>query len=110
MTPEEKARQEIDKILQEAGWIVQDRSELNIRVSFGVAVREFIMKDNGESDYLLFVNGKAIDIFKAKNIQQIKKFLAKPIPLCKYCEGSNVVTIGKWGISKKDIAEWIGHP
>jgi len=30
MTPEEKARPEIDRQLQQCGWIVQDRSELNI--------------------------------------------------------------------------------
>ena len=28
MTPEEKARVEIDKLLQEAGWVVQDREDL----------------------------------------------------------------------------------
>lgn len=46
MTPEEKARIEIDKMLEQAGWIVQDRSGLNIRASLGVAIREFVMKDN----------------------------------------------------------------
>ena len=66
MTPEEKARIEIDAMLEEAGWVVQDRSELNIRASLGVAIREFVMKDNGESDYLLFVGGKAIGVLEAK--------------------------------------------
>ena len=69
MTPEEKARIEIDKMLEQAGWIVQDRSELNIRASMGVAIREFVMKDNGESDYLLFVNGKAIGVLEAKKAE-----------------------------------------
>ncbi len=66
MTPEEKVRIEIDKMLEQAGWVVQDRSELNIRASLGVAIREFVMKDNGESDYLLFVNGKAVGALEAK--------------------------------------------
>ena len=69
MTPEEKARIEIDKMLEQAGWVVQDRSELNIRASLGVAIREFVMKDNGESDYLLFVNGKAIGVLEAKKAE-----------------------------------------
>ena len=69
MTPEEKARIEIDKMLEQAGWIIQDRSELNIRASMGVAIREFVMKDNGESDYLLFVNGKAIGVLEAKKAE-----------------------------------------
>lgn len=66
MTPEEKARIEIDNMLNQAGWVVQDRSELNIHASLGVAIREFVMKDNGESDYLLFVNGKAVGVLEAK--------------------------------------------
>ena len=69
MTPEEKARIEIDKMLEQAGWVVQDRSDLNIRVSLGVAIREFVMKDNGESDYLLFINGKAIGVLEAKKAE-----------------------------------------
>ena len=69
MTPEEKARIEIDKMLEQAGWVVQDRSELNIRASLGVAIREFVMKDNGESDYLLFVNGKAVGVLEAKKAE-----------------------------------------
>lgn len=69
MTPEEKARVEIDEMLEQAGWVVQDRSELNIRASMGVAIREFVMKDNGESDYLLFVNGKAIGVLEAKKAE-----------------------------------------
>jgi len=69
MTPEEKARIEIDEMLEQAGWVVQDRSELNIRASLGVAIREFVMKDNGESDYLLFVNGKAIGVLEAKKAE-----------------------------------------
>ena len=69
MTPEEKARIEIDEMLEQAGWVVQDRSELNIRASLGVAIREFVMKDNGESDYLLFVNGKAVGVLEAKKAE-----------------------------------------
>jgi len=69
MTPEEKARIEIDKQLEQAGWTIQDRDELNIRASLGVAVREFVMKDNGESDYLLYVDGKVIGVIEAKKAE-----------------------------------------
>jgi hypothetical protein len=37
MTPEEKARQTIDDKLQQAGWVVQDRDEMNISAALGVA-------------------------------------------------------------------------
>ena len=66
MTPEEKARQEIDKLLTEAGWIIQDRVEFNRFAGIGVAVREFLMADNTEADYLLFVDGKAVGVIEAK--------------------------------------------
>ena len=54
MKPEEKARQEIDQLLEKAGWKVQDYRELNLGASLGVAVREFPLK-SGPADYLLFV-------------------------------------------------------
>jgi type I restriction enzyme R subunit len=44
MTPEEKARQEIDRLLAQCGWIIQDRSEINLSAGRGVAVREVSMK------------------------------------------------------------------
>ena len=53
MKPEEKARQEIDQLLEKAGWKVQDYRELNLGASLGVAVREFPLK-SGSADYLLF--------------------------------------------------------
>lgn len=36
MKPEEKARQNIDKLLTQAGWIVQDLNQLNLGQSLGV--------------------------------------------------------------------------
>lgn len=66
MTPEEKARQEIDKLLVEAGWVIQDRVDFNRFAGVGVAVREFLMADNTEADYLLFVDGKAVGVIEAK--------------------------------------------
>lgn len=65
MTPEEKARQKIDKLLEAAGWRVQNLRELNLGASLGVAVREFPLK-TGEADYLLFVDRKAIGVIEAK--------------------------------------------
>jgi MoaA/NifB/PqqE/SkfB family radical SAM enzyme len=48
-----------------------------------------------------------IDIYKAKNIQEIKEFLCKPVPFCRYCNVKGRVGEGlKWEVSKKDISEW----
>jgi len=54
MKPEDKARQKIDKLLEAAGWKVQDVQELNLGASLGVAIREFPLK-SGTADYLLFI-------------------------------------------------------
>ncbi len=64
-TPEELARQNIDKQLTACGWIIQDMSGLNRYASLGVAVREFLL-ETGEADYLLFVDGKAVGVVEAK--------------------------------------------
>jgi len=65
MTPEEKARREIDRQLEQCGWLIQGRSEMNISAGDGVAVREFPMT-TGEADYLLYVAGKAVGVIEAK--------------------------------------------
>ena len=65
MKPEEKARQKIDQLLTKAGWTIQDREQMNLRASQGVAVREFPMS-SGPTDYLLFVDGRAVGVIEAK--------------------------------------------
>ena len=65
--PEQQARVEIDKALDAAGWVIQDRAELNLSAGPGVAVREFKMADgHGIADYMLFVEGKAVGVLEAK--------------------------------------------
>ena len=65
MKPEEKARQEIDRLLIAAGWAVQDLRELNLGGSSGVAVREFSVA-GGAADYLLVVDRRAVGVIEAK--------------------------------------------
>lgn len=65
--PEQEARRHIDSTLVEAGWLVQDRADMNLAAGRGVAVREFPMaKGHGFADYLLFVDGKAVGVLEAK--------------------------------------------
>lgn len=64
MLPEEKAREKIDKQLIHAGWDVVSRYEY-IPGSTS-AIKEALMKGNTESDYLLFVDDKAIAVVEAK--------------------------------------------
>lgn len=65
MTPEQKARKNIDRQLEQCGWVVQDHAGINIMTGFGVAVREFPLK-SGFADYLLYVSGKVIGVIEAK--------------------------------------------
>jgi len=65
MTPEAKARQQIDRKLEQAGWRVQDTKKLNLAASAGVAVREH-PTDGGPADYVLFVNRQAVGVIEAK--------------------------------------------
>ena len=67
ITPERKARINIDHRLEQAGWAVQDPDAVNLYASPGVAVREFSLKpDHGTADYLLFVNQTAVGVVEAK--------------------------------------------
>ena len=52
-------------------------------------------------------NRDGIDIHKAQNIDEILEFLAKPIPFCKYCNVNGRTFGHPWGVSKKEIEEWI---
>ena len=65
MTPEQKAREVIDKKLVQSGWVVQDRKQLNLLAGLGVAVREF-PTSTGPVDYALFVEGIPVGIVEAK--------------------------------------------
>jgi hypothetical protein len=48
----------------------------------------------------------SIDIYKAKNIQEIIDFLNKPIPLCRFCLSIGEEIVGKWRKSEKSITEY----
>ena len=65
MTPEERARQQIDEKLVKSGWIVQSMKDLNISAGLGVAVREF-PTSTGPVDYALFVDGTPVGVIEAK--------------------------------------------
>lgn len=65
MTPEAKARQQIDAKISASGWLVRTKDKINLSASRGVAVCELSLA-TGEPDYTLFVDGKAIGTTEAK--------------------------------------------
>ena len=69
MTPEQRARQEIDRLLVAAGWHVCDYKDANIHAARGVAIREFpLTAGHGYADYLFYVDGKAAGVIEAKKV------------------------------------------
>ena len=57
MTPEEKARQKIDRWFADAGWKVVNRDEYEPTCT-AVAIREGLLKGNLEADYFPLINRK----------------------------------------------------
>ena len=67
MNPEQRARENIDRLLTAAGWVVQRVDQANIHAARGVAIREFPLEPgHGFADYLLYVDAKACGVIEAK--------------------------------------------
>jgi type I restriction enzyme R subunit len=62
---EQRARDQIDAKLAEAGWIVHHRTAINFNAGPGIAVREY-QTDVGPADYVLFLDKRAVGVIEAK--------------------------------------------
>lgn len=74
MTPEAKARQQIDEKLATAGWTVQDMKQFNPGAGIGIAVREY-PTDTGPADYVLLVDRIPVGVIEAKPDTTILTFV-----------------------------------
>jgi type I restriction enzyme R subunit len=63
--PEQIARDKIDALLRESGWLVQSAKKIDLQAGTGIAVREY-QTDIGFADYALFVNKRAVGVIEAK--------------------------------------------
>lgn len=63
--PEQIARDNIDKLLRNAGWAIQSAKKINWNESLGIAIKEY-QTDVGPADYVLFVDRKPVGIVEAK--------------------------------------------
>ena len=68
MKPEEKARVKIDQMFYDAGWLVVDRDFYSPTIT-AAAIREALLMRNNETDYFLFINGKAVGVLEAKRAE-----------------------------------------
>lgn len=73
LTPEGRARRQIDEQLEAAGWVVQDYRRMALGAKgtasnvAGVAVREFpLAAGHGVADYLLFLDARPVGVLEAK--------------------------------------------
>lgn len=63
--PEQIARDRINAMLREAGWVVQSKSDIDLSAGLGIALRE-TNTQSGSADYMLFVSGKPVGVIEAK--------------------------------------------
>ena len=68
LLPEQKAREIIDRMLNDAGWTVVSRNERTDRIN-AMAVKEELLQGNLEADYYLYLDGKAIGVLEAKRAE-----------------------------------------
>ncbi|MBN2374599.1 DEAD/DEAH box helicase family protein [bacterium] len=67
--PEQIARDNIDRQLNECGWIVQNKRQINLNAGLGVAVTEY-KTEIGPADYILFVAGEPVGVIEAKKEEE----------------------------------------
>lgn len=84
--PEQIARDHIDRLLAESGWIVQPKSKLNLAAGLGVAVTEY-RTDSGPVDYLLFVDKKPVGVIEAKKAEEGVRLTQVEDQSLRYAEG-----------------------
>lgn len=63
--PEQHARDRIDRLLIDAGWLVQSKRDISVVASLGVVVRE-LQTTEGPADYVLVVDSKPAGVIEAK--------------------------------------------
>lgn len=73
-TPEQRARQNIDKLLQAVGWVVQDRRDLNLGAGLGVTVREFQLS-TGPAALQAALSGRHLQVPVAGELLRTTRFL-----------------------------------
>ncbi len=94
MTPEAKARQQIDEKLTQAGWVVQHMKQLHLGAAAGVAAREY-PTDSGPSAYALSVNREAVGVIEAKRDETGENITATETQTERYANATH-----KWRVPK----------
>lgn len=67
--PEQIARDKIDALLKQSGWLVQEFRAMNLSAAKGIAVKEY-RTEVGPADFVLFINGDPIGVIEAKRKEE----------------------------------------
>ena len=106
MKPEDRARQEIDRQLVQAGWGVQNAVTANLHASQGVAVREVMLAaGHGKTDYLqgyFNAEGKQTTNLASINLTKLGNL---PVPIPPIAEQHRIVAEVDRRLSLADAAE-----
>lgn len=112
MKPEERARVKIDKQLNNAGWEIVSRNEYVPNST--LVVKEAIMRGNIESDYLLFIEDKAIAVVEAKkednplgeNVKSRRRIMLLTLNLGMACGLTILFLLSIWRMVIKFITKY----
>ena len=83
--PEQIARDNIDKQLQQCGWVIQEKKNINLYAAPGVAVKEY-STEVGPADYVLFVDQKPVGVIEAKREEEGGKISVHESQLEEYAQ------------------------
>src|SRR4030095_9605967 len=83
--PEQVARDLIDSKLRTCGWVIQNRTKINLAAGIGVAIREYIT-DVGPADYVLFIEGKPVGVIEAKRQEEAQNITVHEGQVEEYAE------------------------
>ncbi len=83
--PEQIARDKIDKMLINAGWIVQSKNEVDLGAGRGIALREY-QAETKFADYVLFVDKNPVGIIEAKREDEGHKLIAAEDQAAEYAK------------------------
>ena len=68
--PEQLFPNKVDSELLRSGWLIQNKSSINLAPGPGVAVREY-QTDVGPADYILFVYKKPVGVIETKLARKV---------------------------------------
>ncbi|MCW9707965.1 DEAD/DEAH box helicase family protein [Fodinibius salsisoli] len=74
LTPEQQARRKIDRRLNQSGWDIQGKDDINFNESKGLAIREY-QTDTGPADYISFINKRPAAVIEAKRAEEGHRLL-----------------------------------